>query len=87
MKKDKLFDNRIRTNAKLALKKAVEAARTKEAIDKKKETFSKIGHQKGSKNSNYGKIWIHNLELKISKCIPKEQPVPDGWLLGRKIYA
>ncbi len=44
--------------------------------------------QNGVKNSQFGSIWIYNLELKISKKIKKEE-LPkwkqDGWLKGRKI--
>ena len=41
--------------------------------------------QKGEKNSQYGKMWIYNLELKENKTIPKGDSIPDGWLKGRKI--
>lgn len=30
-----------------------------------------------------GKIWIYNLDLLQSKPWPKEQPIPDGWKIGR----
>jgi len=54
------------------------------------ETKKKIGkanskHQKGSGNSQYGTMWIHNLELKKSKRIQKNEQIPEGWLKGRKI--
>ena len=54
------------------------------------DTKQKIGkanskHQTGKGNSQYGKMWIHNLELKESKRIPKDDSVPEGWLKGRKI--
>lgn len=54
------------------------------------ETKKKIGEanskrQKGSGNSMYGMMWIHNLELKESKRIPKGEEIPDGWLKGRKM--
>jgi len=42
-------------------------------------------HQSGKGNSQYGKLWIHNLELKESKRISKDEPMPEGWLKGRKI--
>ncbi len=41
--------------------------------------------RKGNKNSQYGTRWIHNLDLKKSKKIKKEDQVPEGWLLGRKL--
>ena len=54
------------------------------------ETKAKIGAinseiQTGKGNSQYGTKWIHNLDLKRSKKIKKEEQVPEGWLLGRKL--
>ena len=57
------------------------------------ETKRKIGeansnHQQGKFNSQYGTMWIYNLELKQSKKIKKgEFPEYEslGWLKGRKI--
>jgi hypothetical protein len=52
------------------------------------ETKKKIGKknsikQSGSKNSQYGSRWITN---KIeNKKIGKDEPIPEGWFLGRKI--
>jgi hypothetical protein len=54
-----------------------------EAIAKKKETFKKNGHQSGTKNSQYGKMWITNGSE--SKSVHKDSPIPDGWYKGRKI--
>ena len=58
-----------------------------------KQTKKKIGeanskHQHGKGNSNYGKCWIYNEELKESRSIPKEQLndwINLGWIKGRKI--
>jgi hypothetical protein len=58
---------------------------TPEAIAKKKETFKKIGHQQGEKNSSYGTRWIHSLVEKRSTRVKKDDPLPEGWLEGRKI--
>lgn len=57
------------------------------------ESKRKIGiansiHQTGSKNSQYGKIWIHNLIERKSKSIHRENLqsfLEKGWLIGRKI--
>jgi len=54
------------------------------------ESRDKIGKansisQKGEKNSQFGTKWIHSLDLKENKRISKEEEVPDGWKLGRKI--
>ncbi len=44
--------------------------------------------QQGDGNSQFGSMWIHNLDLKLSKKIQKED-LPtweqDGWLKGRKM--
>jgi len=56
------------------------------------ESKKKIGKansisQKGSKNSQYGKAWIYNLEEKKSIRVPKEevdQWIEKGWIRGRK---
>ena len=54
------------------------------------ETKKKIGEktsisQKGEKNSQYGKRWIYSLEEQRSTRIGKDDPLPEGWLEGRKI--
>ena len=41
--------------------------------------------QRGENNSQYGKIWIYNLELKESKKITKGDSIPEGWFKGRVI--
>jgi hypothetical protein len=64
---------------------ANEASHTPEAIEKKKSTYSKINHQKGNTNSQFGTMWIHSIELKQNKKIKKNESVPDGWNIGRKL--
>jgi len=59
----------------------------------KQESKDKIGaansvHQLGEKNSNFGKVWVHHLDLCTSKCILKSELEPytrEGWKLGRKM--
>ena len=41
--------------------------------------------QSGVGNSQYGSMWIHNIELKLNRKIKKSDPVPDGWIRGRKM--
>ena len=65
--------------------KAIEAARTPEAREKQKQKLKEIRHQQGERNSQYGKVWIYSLERKESIKINKDDPIPDGWCLGRKI--
>lgn len=52
---------------------------------KKKISQSLSVAQSGSKNSQYGTRWIHSMILKVSRKIKKEDPLPDGWIEGRKI--
>jgi len=41
--------------------------------------------QLGSRNSQFGTKWIYNPYEKVSKRVPKDMLVPEGWLIGRKI--
>ncbi len=77
---DKTFKDKINAN----LNKAVQSARSPESNNKRKNSFSKIKHQQGANNSNFGKMWISNLELGESKTHPKNDPIPSGWVKGRK---
>ena len=43
------------------------------------------GKHIGSKNSQYGRMWIYNIELRESKTIPKLDEIPVGWIKGRKL--
>ena len=56
------------------------------------ETKKKIGcanaiQQRGDKNSQFGTMWIMNPNLKESKRIYKDEPIPEGWVKGRKQYS
>lgn len=55
---------------------------------KRRQTFKRIRHQQGDKNSQYGTCWIYNLNLKKNKKIKKEEIndwISKGWISGRKI--
>jgi hypothetical protein len=60
-----------------------EKSKSPEAIEKRKESFKKIGHQQGEKNSQFGKFWITNEHE--SKMIFKTDSIPVGWRKGRRI--
>lgn len=62
--------------------KAVEASKTPESIEKRVKIFKERCHQQGEKNSQYGTILIHNLELRKTKRIKKDEPIPIGWNKG-----
>jgi len=51
--------------------------------EKCKNTFERIKHQQGKRNSQYGTQWITN--EKENKKIKKGDKIPNGWRLGRKI--
>ena len=38
--------------------------------------------QSGKNNSQYGTMWICNIDLKINKKIPKDSDIPEGWVKG-----
>jgi hypothetical protein len=52
------------------------------------ETKNKIGNANkkfvGKMNSQFGTMWITNPETKLNKKIAKSEPIPIGWVRGRK---
>ena len=64
------------------VKPASFAAALPPAIENKKKTFVNISHQKGSKNSQFGAMWITNGQE--NKKIKKDVDIiPEGWYKGR----
>lgn len=60
---------------------------SEESIKKAKNTYKKIGHQQGTKNSQYGTCWIHDSEKSFR--IKKEELelyLQQGYLKGRKMF-
>tara|TARA_R110000868_G_scaffold159469_1_gene388306 strand:+ start:134 stop:1006 length:873 start_codon:yes stop_codon:yes gene_type:complete len=62
--------------------RAVEASKTPESIEKRVKIFKERCHQQGEKNSQYGTKLIYNLELRQTKRIKKNEPIPIGWNKG-----
>ena len=61
--------------------------RKQESIEKTKNTFKKIHHQQGEKNSQYGTVWVSNDKLLLSKKIKKDELKiyeESDWYKGRK---
>jgi len=54
-----------------------------EGLKKKKETYKKISHQQGTKNSQYGSMWITDGTKGNTRKISKEDPIPEGYRKGR----
>ena len=52
---------------------------------KEKISAANKGKCVGEKNSQHGTRWIYSLNEKKSIKININQPIPNGWLLGRKI--
>jgi sulfur relay (sulfurtransferase) DsrC/TusE family protein len=57
-----------------------EAIRTEHA--KSTSKYMKVA-QKGERNSQYGTMWICNIELEENKKISKDSDIPEGWIKGR----
>jgi len=51
------------------------------AVAKKKQTFAKISHQQGIRNSQFGTMWI--TDGIVNKKIKKTTPMPTGFRKGR----
>ena len=57
---------------------------TEETKIKQKETFKKIGHQKGEKNSHYGTHWMNKDGVEVPvKNEDVEKYIKDGYAFGR----
>ena len=66
--------------------KAVEEAKKPESIRKRKQTLSKIKHQQGETNSQYGKMWITDGTKDGSYRISKVDIIPEGYRKGRVCF-
>lgn len=60
--------------------------KNKEFNENKKKIFNEIKHQQGEKNSQFGTMWICNLELRENKKIKSNEQIPEGWIKGRKMF-
>lgn len=67
--------------------RTVMAAASDSAKAKRKETFDKIKHQKGEKNSGYGTCWIYHELIGSRKCKKELLPeyIDQGWIKGRRM--
>lgn len=60
-------------------------SRLYDALKSSRSTLMSIA-QSGKNNSNYGKLWICNIQLKESKLIKNSDKIPEGWVKGRNIW-
>jgi hypothetical protein len=61
----------------------MENAKSDIAVKKRKETMTRIKHQQGSTNSQFGTMWI--TDGTANRKIKKEDVIPEGWRKGRVI--
>lgn len=96
LRKDPEFQKNISKKLSLTLNEGLKSGRIKPAFLGKKhseEFKDKIGKinsikQSGNGNSNYGKKWIHNKEIRKSisvKLSEIDKYISYGWEIGRKI--
>lgn len=86
----KEFSLKISNSLKLYYKHNPNPFLGKKHTEESKKKISKANsvRQRGENNSNYGKCWIYNEELKENKTIKKEDLniwLEKGWKKGRKI--
>ena len=72
----------LRNSLQKGISKPTIHMNTLEANEKKKETYKKTNHQQGSKNSQYGTIWITDGTL--NKKIKNVDNIPEGWYKGKR---
>ena len=90
--KDKDFRDQWIKNIKIGLKNSKSKNKSSGMLNKKHSDETKfkmsISHS-GKFNSNYGKKWIYNEEIKKSVSVTKteiDKYISSGWKIGRKIY-
>lgn len=73
--------------SKEAIVKGCLAANSEKSKQKRKETFIKIEHQQGEKNSSFGTCWIYHNLIGSRKCKKDLLPeyIEQGWIKGRKM--
>ena len=80
---EKMVDTRLEHHGDNTFKTFLGKQHTSET--KKKISASAKVTSKGDKNSQYGTRWIYSEDLKVSKKIKNNEPIPQNWKLGRKL--
>jgi hypothetical protein len=84
--KDPAYREKISVGVKKAFgEKGIHWIGKKHSDSTKQKMSQKAKQRTGDRNSQYGTMWIHNVELKECKKIKKDVPIPDGWEKGRKM--
>jgi hypothetical protein len=84
----KMVETTFKNNGSDAFKKFKGKKHSDESRKKMSQTKKDMNFQKGESNSQFGSMWIHNLKLKESKKIKKDDFSDweaKGWLKGRKM--
>lgn len=78
-----------KVQSKEALKLATIAAASLKANSKRKQTMKERGHQQGSSNSSFGKLWVKHPEQPSKKIAPGQlqEHLAAGWVRGRSMVA
>jgi hypothetical protein len=86
LKKKYQTDSKFRERTQQTIRLAGEAALLPESRAKRKETFKKIGHSQGAKNSQYGTCWItkdgSNKKIKANEL---DKYLQEGYVKGRVV--
>lgn len=93
--------HRFKTDEAFYLKRVAELAKGKQKVDElypngtffgkthseatKNKISEKAKLRTGDKNSSFGTMWIVNVESGEPKKIKKDEPIPHGWIKGRKL--
>lgn len=79
--KGKILGNNIRLLDVEHKNLMIEKSKSETAIKKRKETYLKIKHSQGSRNSQFGTMWI--TDGSSNRKIKRDDVIPEGWRKGR----
>ena len=86
--KELIFSNLEKAKNSSRLKHPEGTFKGKKHKEETKDKMSVIAKQRlidPTKNSQFGTMWIHNIEEKKNLKIKKNDQIPEGWCLGRKM--